>query len=129
MDSGREDFANNIEGLKAALVAERGERIIEAARAARAEAELAVARAKASDSSSDRPSATADREADTPALWSALGTHVTDSRSDRVAIRGAGEFGHRGRDRRRDGRRQDHDSSGVHSQAPCTQALARASAA
>ena len=40
MDSGREDFANNIEGLKAALVAERGERIIEAARAARAEAEL-----------------------------------------------------------------------------------------
>src|SRR6266700_2127787 len=49
MDSGREDFANNIEGLKAALVAERGERIIEAARAARAEAELAVARAKASD--------------------------------------------------------------------------------
>src|SRR5207244_1667003 len=57
----------------------------------------------------------------------ALGTHVTDSRSDRVAIRGAGEFGHRGRDRRRDGRRQDHDSSGVHSQAPCTQALARAS--
>src|SRR5213082_1513744 len=49
MDSGREDFANNIEVLKAALVAERGERIIEAARAARAEAELAVARAKASD--------------------------------------------------------------------------------
>src|SRR2546429_7952409 len=49
MDSGREDFANNIEGLKAALVAERGELIIEAARAARAEAELAVARAKASD--------------------------------------------------------------------------------
>src|SRR5207237_1508205 len=49
MDSGREDFANNIEVLKAVLVAERGERIIEAARAARAEAELAVARAKASD--------------------------------------------------------------------------------
>src|SRR5437867_3070915 len=49
MDSGRERFANNIEVLKAALVGERGERIIEAARAARAEAELAVARAKASD--------------------------------------------------------------------------------
>src|SRR5437016_3442994 len=49
MDSGREDFANNIEVLKAALVGERGERIIEAARAARAEAELAVARAKASE--------------------------------------------------------------------------------
>jgi len=46
MDSGREDFPNNIEVLKAALVAER---IIEAARAAHAEAELAVARAKASD--------------------------------------------------------------------------------
>src|SRR5438874_4573027 len=49
MDSGREDFANNIEVLKAALVAERGKRIAEAARAAHAEAELAVARAKASD--------------------------------------------------------------------------------
>src|SRR6266513_2614060 len=49
MCSGREDFANNIEVLKAALVGERGERLIEAARAARAEAALAVARAKASD--------------------------------------------------------------------------------
>src|SRR5437764_2391938 len=49
MDSGREDFANNIEVLKAALVGERGERIIESARGARAEAELAVARAEASD--------------------------------------------------------------------------------
>jgi transposase len=49
MDSGREAFPNDIEALKAALVAERGERIVEAARAARTEAELAVARAKASD--------------------------------------------------------------------------------
>src|SRR6202162_2397246 len=49
MDSGREVFPNDIEALKAALVAERGERIAEAARALRAEAELAVARAKASD--------------------------------------------------------------------------------
>jgi transposase len=49
MDSGREAFPNDIEALKAALVAERGERIAEAARAAHTEAELAVARAKASD--------------------------------------------------------------------------------
>src|SRR6266545_4737683 len=49
MDSGREAFPSDIEVLKAALVAARDERIIEAARAANAEAELAVARAKASD--------------------------------------------------------------------------------
>src|ERR1017187_2880423 len=49
MDSGREAFANDIEALKAALVAERSERMAEAARAAHTEAELAVARAKASD--------------------------------------------------------------------------------
>src|ERR1022692_729661 len=42
MDSGREAFPNDIEALKAALIAE-------AARAVHAEAELAVARAKASD--------------------------------------------------------------------------------
>jgi transposase len=42
MDSGREAFPSDIEALKAALIAE-------AARAGRAEAELAVARAKASD--------------------------------------------------------------------------------
>ena len=49
MDSGREAFPNDIEELKAALVAARDARIVEAARAAYAEAELAVARAKASD--------------------------------------------------------------------------------
>src|SRR5271166_7153369 len=49
MDSGREAFPNDIEELKAALVAARDARIVEAARAAQAEAELAVARAKASD--------------------------------------------------------------------------------
>src|SRR5271169_4357610 len=49
MDSGGEAFPNGIEALKAALVAARDERIVEAARAAYAEAELAVARAKASD--------------------------------------------------------------------------------
>src|SRR5471032_1012480 len=49
MDSGREAFSNDIAALKAALVAARDRHIVEAARAARAEAELAVARAKASD--------------------------------------------------------------------------------
>src|SRR3981189_2539905 len=49
MDSGRKAFPNDIEALKGALAAARDERIIEAARAAYAEAELAVARAKASD--------------------------------------------------------------------------------
>src|SRR3984893_5805817 len=49
MDSGFDSLPDDIEGLKAALIAERGERITEAARAAHAEAELAVARAKASD--------------------------------------------------------------------------------
>jgi len=49
MDSGLGALPDNIEALKAALVAERGERIAEAARAAHAEAELAIAKAKASD--------------------------------------------------------------------------------
>lgn len=49
MDSDLGALPDDIEALKAALVAERGERIVEAAKAAQAEAELAVARAKASD--------------------------------------------------------------------------------
>src|ERR1700693_4450129 len=49
MDSGREVFPNAIKALKAALVAARDARIVEAARALHAEAELAVAGAKASD--------------------------------------------------------------------------------
>src|SRR6266545_3637828 len=49
MDSGRAAFPDDIEALKAALVAARSVGIVEAARAAHAEAELAVARAKASD--------------------------------------------------------------------------------
>jgi transposase len=44
-----EDFPADIAALRAALVAERAKRLEEAARAARVEAELAVARAKASD--------------------------------------------------------------------------------
>jgi len=49
MDSGGEAFPNDIAVLKAELAAARDRHIIEAARAAYAEAELAVARAKASD--------------------------------------------------------------------------------
>ena len=49
MDSGGEAFTNDIAALKAELAAARDRHIIEAARAAYAEAELAVARAKASD--------------------------------------------------------------------------------
>jgi transposase len=44
-----EDLPDNIAALQAALVVERAKRIEEAARAARVEAELAVAKAKASD--------------------------------------------------------------------------------
>ena len=53
MDSDLGAFPDDIDGLKAALIAERGERIAEAARAAQAEAKLAVARAKASDDQAD----------------------------------------------------------------------------
>ena len=49
MDSGGKAFQNDIAALKAELAAARDRHIIEAARAAYAEAELAVARAKASD--------------------------------------------------------------------------------
>src|ERR1700688_1313303 len=49
MDSRFGSFPNDIEALKAALIIERNERIAKAARALHAEAELAVARAKASD--------------------------------------------------------------------------------
>src|ERR1700674_193087 len=49
MDSGGEAFPNNIPAMKAELAAARGGHIIEGATGAYAEAELAVARAKASD--------------------------------------------------------------------------------
>ena len=49
MVAAREDLPEDIEALKSALIAERDKRIDEAARAARAEADLAVAKAKASD--------------------------------------------------------------------------------
>jgi transposase len=49
MDSARDDTANDIEVLKAALLIAQDKLVAEASRAVRAEAELAVARAKASD--------------------------------------------------------------------------------
>jgi transposase len=49
MAAAREDLPEDVDALKAALLAERGKRIDEATRAARVEAELAVAKAKASD--------------------------------------------------------------------------------
>jgi len=49
MDSGGEAFPNDIAALKTELAAARDRHIIEAAKAAYAEAELALARAKASD--------------------------------------------------------------------------------
>ena len=49
MAAAHEDLPEDIEALKAALIAERAKRIEEATRAARVEAELAVAKAKTSD--------------------------------------------------------------------------------
>ena len=49
MDAASEALPDDVKALKAALVVTRAERLGEAARAAQAEAELAVARAKASD--------------------------------------------------------------------------------
>jgi transposase len=49
MAAADEDLPEEVEALKAALIAERDKRLDEAVRAARAEAELAVALAKASD--------------------------------------------------------------------------------
>ena len=87
-----EDLRNDIAALQAALVEERVKRIEEAARAARVEAELAVAKAKASDDQAVIPSTTADCSA--PALWPALGTHAAAARSDGAGARRAREFDH-----------------------------------
>ena len=48
MAAADDDLPEDIEALKAALIAERAKRINEAARATRVEAELAVAKARAS---------------------------------------------------------------------------------
>src|SRR6202158_5931343 len=49
MAATRKDLPDDIDALRSALIAERAKRIDEAARAARVEAELAVAKAKAPD--------------------------------------------------------------------------------
>src|ERR1700682_1737438 len=109
MAAAREDLPENVDALKAALLAER-------ARAARVEAELAVATAKAS-------------EADAPALRPALGTHGAAARPDGTGVGGTREFGHRGRSCRRERRGPDHECGGLHPQAPGAPALPRPSAA
>src|SRR6478736_4882658 len=129
MDSGGEAFPNDIAALKAALAAARDRHIIEAARAAYAEAELAVARAKASDDQALIAYQQLRIEKLTRELYGPLGTHVAPSRSDRVAVRGTGEFGDRRRDRGRDGGGHDHDGGGLHPQAPGAQAVPRTSTA
>ena len=90
-----EDLPDDIAALQAALVVERAKRIAEAARAARVEAELAVAKAKASDDQTviahqQLQIAKLTRQA----LWPALGTHGAAARSDGAGARGAREFGH-----------------------------------
>jgi hypothetical protein len=68
MAAAREDLPAEIDALRAALFAER-------ARAARVEAELAVAREGVRRCDPHRTPAIADRETDAPALWAALGAH------------------------------------------------------
>src|SRR3954447_19508927 len=106
MAAAREDLPEEIDALRAALLAER-------ARAARVEAELAVGRGKASDDAGgfahqrleieklERAPAIADREADAPALRAAFGAHRPAAGSDGAGIRGTRKHGERGRDRRR----------------------------
>src|SRR5215472_4759637 len=77
----------------------------------------------------DCPSALANRETHAPDLRTALGTHGAAARPDRADLRGAREFGDRGRDRGRAGRGQDHQCAGLYPQAPGAPALPRASAA
>jgi hypothetical protein len=87
MNAGRDSLPDDVEALKAALVAER----VEAGRIA---AELAVARAKASDDQAliaHQQLEIAKLKRRT--LWFARGAHIAASRSSGVAVRGGGEFG------------------------------------
>ena len=123
MAAAREDLPDDIDALSAALLAER-------ARAARVEAELAVARAKASDD----PALIAHQRLQIEKLKRQLygprsERTVAAARSDGAGVRGTGELGHRGRARRRAGRGQDHECRRLHPQAPGAPALPRASAA
>src|SRR5437773_1787958 len=119
----REDLPEDIEALRAALLAER-------ARAARVEAELAVAKAKASDDDALIAHQRLQiREADASALWPALRAHGAAARPDGTGVRGTREFSERGRDRRRACYSQDDERGGLHPQAPGAPFFPRASAA
>ena len=77
----------------------------------------------------DRPSEAADREAQARSLRAALRTQRPPARPTRAAARGAGSLGDRGRTRRRECGRQDHERCSLHPQAALAQAVPRASAA
>ena len=88
-----EDLRNDIAALQAVLVVERAKRIEEAARAARVEAELAVAKAKASDDQA----VIAHQQLQIAKLTRQLygqRSHGAAARSDGAGARGAREFGH-----------------------------------
>ena len=90
-----EDLRNDIAALQAALVEERAKRIEEAARVARVEAELALAKAKASDDQA----VIAHQQLQIAKLTRQLYGQRSERtvrllRSDGAGARGAREFGH-----------------------------------
>src|SRR6202171_2705236 len=117
-----EAVPDDIDALRAALIAERD-------RAAGVEAELAVAKAKASDDQAVIAHQQLQIAKVTRALYGQRSERTAAARSDRAGVRRTREFGERGRDRRRARRGQDHECDGVYPQAPGTPALPRASAA
>ena len=103
MNSQTPAVPDDVEALKAALVAERERRLA-------AEADAAAAKARLSDDQAliahqKLEIAKLRREL----LRSALGAHSAASRSAGVAARGAGDVGDRGRDRRRNGGGEEQD--------------------
>src|SRR3954469_8270216 len=117
-----EDLPEEIDALRVALRAER-------ARAARVEAELAVARARASDDQALIAHQRLQIEKLTRQIYGPRSEQTVAARPDRAGLRGAREFGYRGRDRSRAGRGQNHQCAGLYPQAPGPPALPRASAA
>ena len=105
MDADPAALPDDIEALKAALLAERRAGGCGADRSRR-RAGRAIRRPGA-----DRPSEAADREAQARDLRPALGAQRAAARSDGIATGGAGGVGDRGRTRGREGRGQDHESS------------------
>ena len=114
MDSRLGALPDDIEALKAALITEHGERIAAAARAAHAEAELAVARAKASDDQALIAQQQLRIEKLTRQLYGPR-SERSSRILDQIELRfeELESFGHRGRDRRRDGGGQNHDGGGA----------------